>query len=71
MPFLATMPTPMMVARKEPLFSVAPVSKSPATVTNRATTAEHDGDGFREGSELDQKHGEHEQNGHQEREQEV
>jgi hypothetical protein len=71
MPFLATMPTPMMVARKEPLFSVAPVSKTPATVPNRATTAEHDGDGFTEGTELDQKHGEHEQNGHQEREQEV
>ena len=39
MPFLATMPTPMIAPRKETMFSEVPVIHSAATTPNRASTA--------------------------------
>ncbi len=39
MPFLATMPTPMMAPRKETTFSEVPVIHNASTVPNIASTA--------------------------------
>ena len=72
MPFLATMPTPMMAPRKETTFSV--VAGEPQRrdgAEQRQHRAEHDGDGLVEGAELDQQHGEDEHDRHGENEQQV
>ena len=54
MPFLATIPTPMIAPRKETMFSDVPVSQSATTVPNSASTAPKTiAIGFAERTELD------------------
>ena len=72
MPFLATMPTPMMAPRKETTFSV--VSGEPKRhdgAEQRQHGAEDDGDGLAEGTKFDQQHREDQQDGHGQNEQQI
>ncbi len=72
MPFLATMPTPMMAPRKETMFSVMPVSHSADHgAEQRQHRAEDNRHRLVKRAEFNQQHGEHQQNGGEQHDQQV